>query len=99
MSDKYKIVEHEKAHFLTLTVVGWNDVFTRKNHKLVIVASLKYYQKHKGLTLLGWCLMSSHMHLIARADGKFTLSEITCNLNSLLYSFLSLNPYICLHFV
>jgi len=26
--------------------------------------------------LLGWCLMPSHLHLIARADGKFTLPEI-----------------------
>ncbi len=76
MSDKYKIVEHEKAHFLTLTVVGWIDVFTRPNHKQAILDSLKYCQQHKSLALLGWCLMPSHLHLIARADGKFTLPEI-----------------------
>ena len=76
MSEKYKIVEHEKAHFLTMTIVGWIDVFTRKNHKMLIIDSLKYCQKNKGLTLLGWCLMPSHLHLIARADGKFILSEI-----------------------
>ena len=76
MSDKYKIAEHEKAHFLALTVVGWIDVFTRRNHKLQIVESLKYCQKHKGLALLGWCLMPNHLHLIARADGEYNLSEI-----------------------
>lgn len=34
MSDKYKMRENEKAYFVTLTVVDWLDVFTRKNHKL-----------------------------------------------------------------
>jgi putative transposase len=76
MSDKYKIAEHGKAYFVTLTVVGWVDVFTRKNHKMVIVDALKYCQKHKGLAIIGWCLMHSHLHLIARADRDFTLSEI-----------------------
>jgi len=76
MSDKYKIANPDGAYFLTLTIVGWLDVFTRKNHKLTIVNSLKYCQKEKGLEIYGWCLMSSHLHLIAKASGKYTLSEI-----------------------
>ncbi len=76
MSDKYKIYDNDKAYFVTLTAVGWIDVFTRVNHKLKIAESLKYCQKHKGLTIFGWCLMSNHLHMIARADGKFSLSEI-----------------------
>jgi predicted ATP-dependent Lon-type protease len=47
MSDKYKIRDIQKAHFVTLTVVGWIDVFTRRNHKLQIINSLKYCQQHK----------------------------------------------------
>jgi REP element-mobilizing transposase RayT len=76
MSDKYKIREIDKAYFVTLTVVGWIDVFTRKNHKLLLINSLKYCQQNKGLVIFGYCLMPSHLHMIARADGKFTLSEI-----------------------
>ena len=76
MSDKYKIYEPERAYFLTMTVVGWIDVFTRKNHKLLIVKSLKYCQKEKGLEIYGWCLMPSHLHLIARSNGKQNLSDI-----------------------
>ena len=68
--------EANKAYFLTLTVVGWIDVFTRKNHKLAIVRSLQYCQNHKGLELFGWCLMPSHLHLIARADDKHDLPAI-----------------------
>ena len=76
MSDKYKIWDNEKAYFLTLTVVGWIDVFTRKSHKLAIIDSLKYCQKEKGLVIFGYCLMSSHLHLIARAEGSCNMSEI-----------------------
>lgn len=76
MSDKYKISDHEKPYFLTLTVVGWIDVFTRKNHKMTIINSLNHCQQEKGLVLFGYCLMPSHLHLIARAESNYTLSDI-----------------------
>jgi len=57
MSDKYKTHEPDKAYFITMTTVGWTDIFTRRNHKLVIVDSLKYCQKEKGLEIYGWVLM------------------------------------------
>lgn len=76
MSDKYKIAEKDKAYFVTLTVVGWIDVFIRNNHKLAIVESLRYCQQNKGLEIYGWCLMSSHLHMICKAEGENTLSEI-----------------------
>jgi putative transposase len=76
MSDKYRICDQGKAYFLTLTVVGWIDVFTRKNHKLTILDSLRYCQKEKGLEIYGYCLMPSHLHLLARAGGDNSLSDI-----------------------
>ncbi len=43
MSDKYKIRDKDKAYlptgkagFVTLTIVDWIDVFTRKEQKLII---------------------------------------------------------------
>jgi REP element-mobilizing transposase RayT len=76
MSEKYKIWDQQKAYFLTLTVEGWIDVFTRKNHKITIVESLRYCQMEKGLEIYGYCLMPSHLHLLVRATGNSTLSEI-----------------------
>jgi putative transposase len=76
MSDKYKIRDIDKAYFVTLTVVGWIDVFTHKNHKLVLIDSLKYCQQNKGLVIFGYCLMPSHLHMIVRAEEKYTLSDI-----------------------
>jgi putative transposase len=76
MSDKYKIRDIDKAYFVTLTVVDWIDVFTRKNHKQLMLESLSYCQKNKGLAIFGYCLMPSHLHLIAKAEGKYSLSDI-----------------------
>ena len=76
MSDKYKIRDVDKAYFLTLTVAGWIDVFTHKNHKLLLIDSLSFCQKNKGLVIFGYCLMPSHLHMIAIAEGQNTLSDI-----------------------
>ena len=76
MSEKYKVRNRESAYFMTLTVTGWVDVFTRKNHRMAIVESLAYCQKHKGLEIYAWCLMSNHLHLLARSNGPSTLPEI-----------------------
>jgi len=76
MSDKYKITDKDKAYFLTITVVAWIDLFTRPNHKKLIVNSLQYCIKNKGLVIFSWCLMPSHLHIICRAEGELSLSEI-----------------------
>jgi putative transposase len=76
MSEKYKFREEDKAYFVTLTVVDWIDIFTRKAYKIKIVDSLRYCQSHKGLEIYAWCLMSNHLHLICRAGNTTTLSEI-----------------------
>ena len=34
-------IKTDKAYFLTLTIVNWIDVFTRKNHRDAIIESLK----------------------------------------------------------
>ncbi|MEI6749306.1 MAG: transposase [Bacteroidota bacterium] len=76
MSDKYKIRDTDKAYFVTLTVVDWIDVFTRKNHKLLMIDALSYCQKNKDLVIFGYCLMPSHLHMIARAEGEYSLSDV-----------------------
>lgn len=76
MSDKYKIRDKEKAYFITITTVGWVDIFTRKEQKLLIVDYLKYCQQNKGLVIFAYSLMPSHLHMICKADDNFNLSEI-----------------------
>ncbi len=76
MSEKYKIREKDHAYFLTMTIVGWIDLFTRPNHRLLLVNALKYCQQNKGLELYAYCIMPSHLHLIAKSVGQDTLSDI-----------------------
>ena len=65
----------------------WVDVFTRKRYAEIVIGSLKYCQKEKGLIVYAWCLMSNHIHLIISSDKgelsavlrdfkKFTSSQI-----------------------
>jgi REP element-mobilizing transposase RayT len=60
---------------MTLTVVGWADVFTRKNHKEVIVNALNHCKENKGLIIFAYCLMSNHLHLIANCNEPFLLKD------------------------
>ncbi|WP_370086533.1 transposase [Ekhidna sp.] len=74
--DRYFISDQNAIYFLTFTVVGWIDVFTRREYKLEIADSLNYCIKEKGLTVFAWCIMSNHIHLIARAKEGHKLSDI-----------------------
>jgi len=64
------------AYFITLTVVDWVDVFTRPRYKHIILDSLRYCQKEKGLEIWAWVLMSNHLHMIAKAADDKSLSDI-----------------------
>ena len=72
----HKIVNQNKLHYLTLTVVGWLDIFTRKEYKDIIINSLKYCQTEKGLIIFAYVVMSNHLHLIVRTDNENGLSGI-----------------------
>ena len=76
MSNQYKIKNEEGIYFLTLTVVGWIDIFTRHKFRDTIIESLKFCQKKKGLKVYGFVIMSNHLHLIVQAEGSQTLSEV-----------------------
>jgi putative transposase len=77
MGFKYAI-RTNNAHFLTHTVVDWIDIFTRRELANIVVDSLNYCIEHKGLEVFVWCLMPSHLHMIANtADGaKDNLSGV-----------------------
>ncbi len=71
----YRIRNKEGIYFITFAVTGWVDVFTRKVYRDIVVDSLKFCQKEKGLILHAWCIMSNHIHLILSSE-KFNLSNV-----------------------
>ncbi len=48
MSTKYKATTTDEAYFITITTVGWIDVFTRLNQKYNIINALEYCQSGKN---------------------------------------------------
>ena len=64
MSSKYKVGEDAYPHFVTFTVVGWIDVFSRDCYKDIFINSLQFCSIHKGLLLHAWIIMTNHAHLI-----------------------------------
>ncbi len=74
MGLKNKIYSEYK-YFLTLTVVDWVNIFTKPVYKHIIVDSLKFSQRRKGLILYAWCLMTNHLHMIASVKEGFNLSD------------------------
>ena len=64
------------AYFITLTTVGWIDVFTRQRQKYVVLNSLSYCQKKKGLEIYAYCIMPSHVHLLCKAVEGLILSDV-----------------------
>lgn len=64
MSSNYKPGDHQTPHFITFTIVGWIDVFTRDAYKDIFVESLHYCIENKGLVLHAWVIMTNHVHLI-----------------------------------
>ena len=74
--DRYLIRNQQAIHFLTFTIVGWIDVFTRRVYKKDITESLNYCISHKGLIVYAWCLMSNHLHLVAAASDNFKLTDV-----------------------
>jgi REP element-mobilizing transposase RayT len=69
-------IKFNSTYYLTLTVVNWIDVFTRKNHRDAIIESLKYCQAEKGLNIYAYVIMSNHIHLIVNCNLPFELSDV-----------------------
>ena len=71
MSRNYKFHNPEGLYFISFAVVGWLDVFIRNEYKEILLESLRFCQKNKGLEIHAWCIMSSHVHLVFRnIDGQ-----------------------------
>ncbi|MFN8349046.1 MAG: transposase [Spirosomataceae bacterium] len=59
-----RIQNPEGLYFITFATIQWVDVFTRSGYIDIVLESLKYCQKEKGLRVHAWCIMSNHIHLM-----------------------------------
>ena len=76
MSTAYKFSNPDGIYFVSFACVQWVDVFVRQKYSEVLIDSLCYCQKQKGLVIHAWCIMPSHVHLIISRSQTPTLSDI-----------------------
>ena len=76
MAKGYTISDQKGLHFLTFTVVGWVDVFTRDIYRQIVMDSFRYCIAEKGLILHAYVIMSNHIHIIGSTENDEGLSAI-----------------------
>ena len=69
MSRKYKFGDNDKLYFISFAVVYWIDLFIRNEYKEIMLESWRFCQQEKELEIYGWCIMTSHVHLIVGSKG------------------------------
>jgi len=74
-AEGYKIRDQGGTHFLTFTVCGWIDIFSRKVYRDIILDSFDFCRKNKGLLVGAYVIMSNHIHVIWTAKNE-NLSDI-----------------------
>jgi putative transposase len=74
---KYKIDPNTTSvYFCTSTILEWQCVFKSEKYAQVVIDSLNYCRKEKGLLLFGYVIMLNHMHCMASSQAGFELSGI-----------------------
>jgi putative transposase len=71
----YKIENQGDIHFITMTVVGWVDVFSRLCYRDILIDSMKFCISNKGLIVYAFVIMPNHIHCIWQAKHE-NLSDI-----------------------
>ncbi|MDB5114531.1 MAG: hypothetical protein JWQ79_23 [Mucilaginibacter sp.] len=71
----YIIHDQQAIYYMTFTIVGWIDVFSRQSYRDMVIDSFKYCQENKGLHLHAYVIMSNHIHLIVSVDEGHNLSD------------------------
>ncbi len=61
----------DELFFVTLTVVNWIDVFTRRIYNDFLIENLAWSQQNKGLNVYAYVIMTNHIHMVANVtDGS-----------------------------
>ena len=68
-SDGYKIRNQQATHFLTFTIEGWIDIFSRKDYRNIVLECFKFCQENKQLKIHAYVIMTNHIHVIWTAQN------------------------------
>lgn len=72
-ADGYKIRDQYGLYFMTFTVVGWVDLFSRKIYRDLFIKNMQYCREHKDLSVGAFVIMTNHVHVIWQSkSGKLS---------------------------
>jgi REP element-mobilizing transposase RayT len=74
-AEGFKIRDQAATHFLTFSIMGWIDIFSRQRYRDMMLESMQYCRQHKGLKIGAYVIMSNHIHTIWTATNN-DLSDI-----------------------
>ena len=80
MSEKYK-THSDGLYFVTFSVVGWLDIFTRRLYQEILIDSINYCKQNKQLKIFCYCIMPSHVHFISYSENG-SLSNVLRDLKA-----------------
>ena len=80
MSEKYK-THSDGLYFVTFSVVGWLDIFTRRIYQDILVESINFCKQNKELKIFCYCIMPSHIHFVSYSENG-SLSNVLRDLKS-----------------
>ena len=69
-ADGYKIRDQKGLYFLTFTVEGWIDLFSRQRYRDILIRNMEYCRKNKGLAIGAFVIMTNHVHCILSAKNE-----------------------------
>src|SRR5690606_6471625 len=67
---EYRKTTPNELYYITLTVVDWIDLFSRRTYKDILVENLDYCQQKEGLEIFSYVIMTNHIHMICRRLDK-----------------------------
>ncbi len=68
--DNFRLVDGVYVYFVTFTIIDWLPVFINPEPIQIIVNSLRFCIKEKGLRINAYVIMPNHLHVIL-FDAKF----------------------------
>ena len=63
-ADGYKIRDQTGLYFMTFTVVGWIDLFSRQLYRDIFLKNMNYCRAEKQLRVGAYVIMTNHVHVI-----------------------------------
>lgn len=72
-ADGYKIRDQSALYFMTFTIVGWIDLFSRKLYRDIFIKNMQHCRNHKELAIGAFVIMTNHVHVIWQSKtGKLS---------------------------